>query len=155
MDCKIIASTLQINSTTEDGTTATLDENSATCDTTDPIDLTSFIGGVATQWTFKANLVNVSNGVHALTLKNITTKDASTSTGVRYALGKPFFFYEAFADSNLHRLLITSSSVLGNLIIQWCFLNGPTTHVICCSSTATNLYTCPTRLPEQISSVTL
>lgn len=81
MDCDKISNTLTINSTTEDKRIATLVKGSVQCQTVDNVDPPQFVGGVGTHWTWKADLDNVSNGIHSVTVNNVTAKDGKTFTG--------------------------------------------------------------------------
>ncbi|KAI9821263.1 MAG: Cell wall alpha-1,3-glucan synthase ags1 [Pycnora praestabilis] len=80
MDCDTITKTLLINSTTEDLRIAQLDSNSVQCQNVTAVDTPQFIGGIATAWIWKGNLTGVSNGVHAVTVKNATTDDGQGFT---------------------------------------------------------------------------
>ena len=76
-----------INSTTEDGRVAQLNTSSIYChtfyDITDPV---VYSGGIPTAWKFSAELMNVSNGVHTVTVNNATTWPGNVSTNVRLSL---------------------------------------------------------------------
>ena len=84
MDCNNIKSSLSINSTTSDNQIATLDDKSIVCKNVssegNPDALLS--GGVNTTWAFAANLTNVSNGIHTVTVNNATTSDGKSFTKV-------------------------------------------------------------------------
>lgn len=80
MDCDVITNTLKINSTTEDGSTPTVDKDSVKCQDSTTEAPPPYVGGIPTQWTWTANLINVANGVHRLTLSNVTTPDNDSST---------------------------------------------------------------------------
>ncbi len=84
MDCKTITHTLTINSTTENLITPAIDENSVKCQNSTTTVTAPLVGAIATSWTWSANLVNVSNGVHRLTLNNVTTSDNKSFTGVTF-----------------------------------------------------------------------
>ncbi|KAG8533939.1 uncharacterized protein KY384_001680 [Bacidia gigantensis] len=82
MDCDQLKKSIVINSTTADGKTAQIDGGSVQCK-----DLTSvnenpipWVGSVESTWMISANLVQVSEGVHQITLNNVSTKDGSAST---------------------------------------------------------------------------
>ena len=93
MDCTNIKSSLLINSTTSDNQIATLDNSSIDCKNVssknNPTPLYS--GGVNTTWTFAANLTNVSNGIHTVTVKNASTSDGKSFTKVLYHLERRDF----------------------------------------------------------------
>jgi len=88
MSCDSVASSLKINSTTQDGQTAQLNKSSIVCLRADA-DLPRHVGEVPTACIFSAELENVSNGVHTLTVSNATTKDGKLSTNVRH-LADPY-----------------------------------------------------------------
>jgi alpha-1,3-glucan synthase len=75
MSCSTIGSGLEIKSKTQDGKKPKLDKASIVCEPFKVDESSLFIGGVPTSWSFKANLTNVSNGIHEVVLKNIPTKD--------------------------------------------------------------------------------
>ena len=113
MDCKDIQSSLRINSTTADNQVARLDDDSIVCrdipDGRDPSSLYS--GGVNTTWMFAADLVDVSSGVHTVTISNVSTVNKTHSTKVlRYqslthhkfrAESKPKISSSTFATSHM------------------------------------------------------
>ena len=80
MDCDVITNTLTINSTTEDGSVPKVDKDSVKCQETSTASASPFIGGVPTRWTWFANLINVGEGIHRLTLRNVTTPNNGSST---------------------------------------------------------------------------
>ena len=82
MDCDQITNGLQINSTVADNQTAQLDKTSVHCRNTSNSDPSPWSGGVNTTWTFTANLMNVADGMHQLTLDNVSTADGGSSTNV-------------------------------------------------------------------------
>ncbi|RAL64964.1 hypothetical protein DID88_001554 [Monilinia fructigena] len=84
MKCSEILSGMVISSTTEDGKVAKLANATGeySCEKLpNPVNVTDFVGTIPTNWIFKGNLTNVSNGVHSITLKNITTNSGNASTG--------------------------------------------------------------------------
>ncbi|KAL8689434.1 MAG: hypothetical protein Q9218_004894 [Villophora microphyllina] len=81
MDCDMITNTLKINSTTEDRSVPTVDKDSVKCQKSTTDAPLQFVGEIPTQWTWTANLINVANGVHRLTLSNVTTPNNGSSTG--------------------------------------------------------------------------
>ena len=80
MKCTDFNTKLTINSTTEDGKVAQLDTSTIQCNTIPVAEQTNLIGGIPSSWSFKANLTNVSNGIHAITLTNITQDNGKAST---------------------------------------------------------------------------
>ena len=75
MDCQEIKTTLQINSTTSDSSTPQLDDNSVRCNNMGNSDntLSSISGTINTTWSFAATLINVSDGIHQISINNIST----------------------------------------------------------------------------------
>jgi len=94
MKCSDFRTNIIIESKTEDGTTPEIDQNSVQCGVV-PTEAVpghfqeTLVGGIPTTWKFKANLVKVSNGIHAMTLKNLTA-DAATG-GFTDSVDKVFF----------------------------------------------------------------
>jgi alpha-1,3-glucan synthase len=80
MDCKSVTSSVTVDSTTEDGSVATVDPASIVCATVAAEDVAPWFGSFPTIWTFQANLVGVSDGVHVVTVKNASSSDLSVST---------------------------------------------------------------------------
>ena len=79
MDCNSIRDSIVVNSTTQDGSHASLDHTSVSC-RAEVQDKSPYVGGVSSEFTFAANLVNVGNGIHAYTLSNATTQDGQGFT---------------------------------------------------------------------------
>lgn len=75
MDCESIKSNIQINSTTDDKRLAQLDVGSARCENISAPDPPKFVGEIVTAFRFRANLFDVSNGIHAVTVRNVSTED--------------------------------------------------------------------------------
>lgn len=73
MDCNKVASSLSFSSTTENGEQAQLKNSTFNCTTIPLTLLTSWQGSIPTVWTFKANITNVYNGVHSITVNNATS----------------------------------------------------------------------------------
>ena len=83
MDCDTITDTIKINSTTEDGSSPTIDKGSVKCgNATNATDTPQFVGAIGTAWSWSADLIDVANGVHQVTLDNVTTADGDSFTGV-------------------------------------------------------------------------
>lgn len=80
MDCQSITSSVTVDSTTEDGSIATIDPASIVCSTVAAEDVAPWFGSLPTVWTFQANLVGVSDGVHIVSVKNASSSDLSVST---------------------------------------------------------------------------
>jgi alpha-1,3-glucan synthase len=77
MDCDNLVSSLTFTSTTESGQQAQLVNSSVTCSTLPLTLLTSWEGSIPTVWTFKANITNVYNGVHSVSVNNATSTNGT------------------------------------------------------------------------------
>lgn len=82
MDCRQITDILQINSTTSDSSTPQLDVSSVHCMNISNSNntLSSMSGTVNTTWSFAATLIDVSDGVHQISVNNISTAADADST---------------------------------------------------------------------------
>ncbi|RDW75869.1 glycoside hydrolase family 13 protein [Coleophoma crateriformis] len=80
MSCTGLISSMKITSTTEDGQVAQLDNNTVACNTVQTEAVTDYIGSIPTTWKFTANLTNVSNGIHSITLTNVSTNSGNDTT---------------------------------------------------------------------------
>lgn len=91
MKCTDFTDKIEIESRTEDGTKPSIDKASVNCGKVTSEDANSlvFTGSIPTTWKFKADLINVSNGLHSLTLRNLTADRAEN--GVTNAVDKVFF----------------------------------------------------------------
>lgn len=81
MSCDSVAQSLEINSTTQTGVTAQLNTSSVSCQTLEA-DFPAHVGEIATAWSFRATLQNVTNGIHTYTVKNASTVDGTLYTNV-------------------------------------------------------------------------
>ena len=88
MNCRDVVDSITITSTTANGADASIDKNSVECRL--EFDTTTFVsrytgpitGQITTAWKLSANLVNVSDGVHSVTVSNATTEQGNASTNV-------------------------------------------------------------------------
>ncbi len=86
MNCKQVQSAISFNSATVDGTTPSIDNSSVACQATN--DTTAIVskysgpitGQIPGTWVLHANLVNVSDGVHSVTVGNVSTQVGNAST---------------------------------------------------------------------------
>ena len=79
MDCNQITSNMVITSTTSGNVTARIDNSTVSCATItseEPL----YVGSISSTWTWKAKLVDVLDGIHAITVQNATTSDGTAST---------------------------------------------------------------------------
>ena len=81
MDCDAISDSMKINSTTENNSTPSVDKSSIHCGNATNDDSPKWVGGISTVWTWTGNLSNVANGVHQITVSNVSTQDNSATTG--------------------------------------------------------------------------
>ena len=84
MDCDQITNTIQINSTTAGGEVPQVDTGSVQCSNISAAkaDHSPWCGAVDTTFIYAANLVNVSDGIHQISVNNITSANGTGSTGV-------------------------------------------------------------------------
>ena len=85
MDCQQIAKTLQVKATTSDSSTPRLDAGSVHCSNVSNSSgrFSSISGMIHTSWSFAATLVGVADGIHQISIKNISTAadgDATTNS---------------------------------------------------------------------------
>ena len=75
MNCQQITKALLIKSTTSDNSTPHVDTNSVRCRNISNSDntLSTFSGMTNTTWSYAATLVNVSDGIHQISVNNIST----------------------------------------------------------------------------------
>lgn len=79
LDCDQVTENLLITSTTEDNSTARLDESSVSC-TAVSGDSPKYIGEIPSAWSWKGKLIDVANGVYAVTVQNASTADGDRFT---------------------------------------------------------------------------
>ena len=90
MDCDNVVQSITINSTTTDGSTSSLEKASVSCkkafDSTTIISQNTgpITGQIPSAWILTANIVNVSDGVHSITVSNVTAQTGNASTNVSY-----------------------------------------------------------------------
>lgn len=88
MNCINVVNAMSTSSTTEDGSVASLDKDSVKCqiehDTKTSVSpyTGSITGQIPSSWKLTAKLVNVSDGVHSVTISNATTEQGNASTSV-------------------------------------------------------------------------
>lgn len=88
MNCDNIRNSITVESTTSDGSTASLDNSSVDCSSTFDMEaiVSRYTGPVTGQipsvWVVKAKLVNVSDGVHSITVSNGTNQAGNAFTNV-------------------------------------------------------------------------
>ena len=86
MNCQQVLDAIKFESTTEDGSTAKLDRASFSCRTENDtsVHVSKFTGPVTGQipslWRVAGNMVNVSDGIHSITVGNVTNEVGNAST---------------------------------------------------------------------------
>lgn len=111
MDCQQVANSLQINSTTSDNRTPRVDVGSIHCNNVSDFRnaTSSFSGAVNTAWSFTALLINVADGIHQISIKNVSTaadRNATTNSHDHFLLrvgqsDNPMVFPAANYSSNV------------------------------------------------------
>ncbi|KAB5532689.1 alpha amylase [Coniochaeta sp. 2T2.1] len=82
MDCDTITEGILLSSVVEGSNgTASLDKKSAACKTLDGSEKESFTAAIPSVFEWSANLVGVSDGIHSLTVSNVTSKVGKVGTG--------------------------------------------------------------------------
>jgi alpha-1,3-glucan synthase len=81
MDCNTLASSLVITSTTESAITAQLDSSTINCEEINGTQIANMVGSIPSVWKFTANLTDVWDGVHSISVLNATTTNGLMSTG--------------------------------------------------------------------------
>jgi len=82
MSCEAVTSGLIIKSTTETGDVPSIKAGSVSCWDISPPDSPKYIGALGSSWVWKAELENVHDGIHQLTLTNISNSAGTDSTRV-------------------------------------------------------------------------
>ncbi|KAL8882053.1 MAG: hypothetical protein Q9198_000876 [Flavoplaca austrocitrina] len=121
MDCDMITNTLSINSTTEDRSVPEVDKDSVKCQDVSTAQERPLVGGIPTRWTWSANLNNVADGVHRLTLRNVTTPNNGSSTDAvdhfLFRIGRPDNPMVFPRTSNYSETLLSEASN-GDLVVS-------------------------------------
>ena len=91
MDCSELLGSISFKSTTVDDSVPSIDNSSVVCQTINDTAYDfppekMYSGQIATAWKFSANLVNVSDGVHMMTVNNAKTKSDNATTKVKMIL---------------------------------------------------------------------
>ncbi|TVY41175.1 Cell wall alpha-1,3-glucan synthase, partial [Lachnellula occidentalis] len=79
MDCQSLAAGLTFTSTTEFGQVASLRNSTVSCSTVKETYPAPWVGTIPTFFTFKANVTNVYNGIHTVTVNNATTSNGTAT----------------------------------------------------------------------------
>lgn len=111
MNCASLTGNIEFNSTTASGKTPFIDNESVKCEAVEP-DEPQYIGQVPGLWRWSADLNNVHNGVHRLTVRNAVAEgDKGTTNAVDHLLFRigqndnPIIFTRAanYSDNLLHK----------------------------------------------------
>ncbi|KAG9942709.1 putative alpha 1,3 glucan synthase, partial [Aureobasidium melanogenum] len=120
MDCDSITKNIVVTSTTADKSSPGIDTKSVVCSKIQDSNPPPYIGAITSAWSWKATMVDVSNGVHSLTIQN-----ASTTNGVSTGSTDHVFFRIGQADNPIvfPRTANYSSNVLsegsnGDLLVS-------------------------------------
>lgn len=79
MGCSQVTSSITITSTTSRNLTARVDTSTVSCSNITVSD-SVYVGESASSWTWKAKLVDVANGIHSISVQNVTTRDGTGFT---------------------------------------------------------------------------
>ncbi|EEH18163.2 hypothetical protein PABG_00726 [Paracoccidioides brasiliensis Pb03] len=79
MSCNSVTRSISFNSTTDNRQMPTIDMRSVNCTNVTPSPV-QYVGQVPNAWRWSANLVNVYNGIHRLTITNATSVDGLRNT---------------------------------------------------------------------------
>ncbi|KAF1984700.1 glycosyltransferase family 5 protein [Aulographum hederae CBS 113979] len=83
MDCDSVTNAISFLSDTESGAQPRIDENTINCESIDEDAQVpqKIVGAPVGVWRYTANMINVANGVHQISVTNATTQQGSRSTG--------------------------------------------------------------------------
>jgi alpha-1,3-glucan synthase len=82
MSCEAVTQGLTITSATEASDNATIDASSVTCSAISPPENPAIVGALGSTWIWQATLQNVHDGIHQITLTNISNSAGTDSTRV-------------------------------------------------------------------------
>jgi alpha-1,3-glucan synthase len=83
MNCDQIARAITIDSTTPSNITAELDRTSIRCQTIQTADESSYEAVVPSTWIFAANISNVTDGIHTVSVNNASNRNATLFTNAK------------------------------------------------------------------------
>lgn len=81
MDCDAVTRAVQLGSTTSDGSVAQLNASSVTCSTLTG-QTSRYVAAPVNEWSWSAQLDNVANGVHTVTVDNASTAQLTYTNAV-------------------------------------------------------------------------
>jgi alpha-1,3-glucan synthase len=82
MSCETVTKGIKIKSTTEVNLTPAIDPGSVSCSQISPPDDPKYSGALGSAWVWQGTLINVPDGVHQVSLTNISNSDGTDSTRV-------------------------------------------------------------------------
>lgn len=82
MNCTSVGDSLLVSSSTQDGVSAAINTTSISCSSTQDETSSSFVGQPATTWVFSADLINVSHGLHTVTVRNASSENGTYTNAI-------------------------------------------------------------------------
>jgi alpha-1,3-glucan synthase len=79
MSCDSVTENIVFTSKTSSGTTPTINKDSVSCGILSHGEVPAFVGAIGSAWSYKATIDDVADGVHALTVRNASAQDGSTT----------------------------------------------------------------------------
>lgn len=86
MNCAQVADAISISSTTISGLTAQLDQSTIQCQAIPPSDVSPYEAVVPSVWLLAANISNIAEGIHTVTINNASTVNATQFTNAKDTL---------------------------------------------------------------------
>lgn len=80
MDCDSVTNSISVESTTQDGVVAEIDESTIECDSYSEEIRPLYVAVPDTRWRFAATLKTVSHGIHVIRVNNATSSDKNRTT---------------------------------------------------------------------------
>ncbi|KIV91342.1 hypothetical protein, variant [Exophiala mesophila] len=82
MDCDSVTASVIFNSSSASGTTPSLDRTTVRCERLSTPETPDYVGAISSTWAWSATLRNVSNGIHAITLRNASALSGDHTNAV-------------------------------------------------------------------------
>ncbi|KAJ5158949.1 Glycosyl transferase family 1 [Penicillium coprophilum] len=86
MTCDSVTKAITLHSSTESGKVPTVKKDTVHCETISPLLQTNWTAEIPSVWKWTANLTGVYNGIHKLTVSNVTNSDKSSTHAVDHFL---------------------------------------------------------------------
>jgi alpha-1,3-glucan synthase len=80
MDCDRFSSAIEFISLTNTGRLPFLDKSTVVCAQLTEVERPPYVGAIASAWGWSANIVDVSDGIHQIIVRNATTQDLGSFT---------------------------------------------------------------------------